>query len=156
MSLSAKQTILEKFLSHGSLSLHQTFYENSGHHLGHGSCCIISKTCNNKKNNENDMIQPLVSSHSKLANNPPTRCQIFFSPGCYSTYKSSKNPQSSKNPTKKKKPDSNHLQLSTQTHKKQKKKRKNHHFPNLQQDHHRNSLYYIQQTKSFTAKSSAK
>jgi hypothetical protein len=66
------------------------------------------------------MIQPLVSSHSKLANNPPTRCQIFFSPAA--TNKSSKNPQSSRNPTKKK-PDSNHLQLSTHTHTKRKKKK---------------------------------
>jgi hypothetical protein len=42
-----------------SLSLSQNFYENSGHYFGHGSCCIISKTCNDNKNNENDMIQPL-------------------------------------------------------------------------------------------------
>jgi hypothetical protein len=50
--------------------------------------------------------------------------------------------------------------LSTQTQKKQNQKKKPHHFSNLQQDHHHNrnhnSLYYIQQSKSLTAKSSAK
>ncbi len=60
-----------------------------------------------------------VSSHSKLANNPPTRCQIFFSPAA--TYKSSKNPQSSKNPTQKK----NRLKSLAVVYTKPKKTQKN-------------------------------